>query len=67
MSATIRVRSGSYRNVNVAGQVFELVEQFKRGAKGGFVTVKNGGAFPGFPDNVRIARSEEHTSELQSH
>ena len=57
MSATIRVRSGSYRNVNVAGQVFELVEQFKRGAKGGFVTVKNGGAFPGFPDNVRIAVS----------
>ena len=33
MSATIRVRSGSYRNVNVAGQVFELVEQFKRGGR----------------------------------
>jgi hypothetical protein len=55
MSATIRVRSGSYRNNSVSGQVFELVEQYKTGAKGGFVTVKNGGAFPGFPDTVRIS------------
>lgn len=55
MSATIRVKQGSYRNASVSGQVFELVEQFKTGAKGGFVTVKNGGVFPGFPDTVRIA------------
>ena len=55
MSATIRVKQGSYRNNSVAGQVFELVEQYKTGAKGGFVTVRNGGAFPGFPETVRIA------------
>jgi hypothetical protein len=55
MSATIRVKQGSYRNASVAGQVFELVEQYKTGAKGGFVTVRNGGVFPGFPDTVRVA------------
>ena len=57
MTATIRVKQGSYRNTPVGGQVFELVEQFKTGAKGGFVTVKNGGSFPGFPENVRVAVS----------
>ena len=55
MSANIRVKQGSYRNKTVAGQVFELVEQYKTGAKGGFVTVKNGDKFPGFPDNIRVA------------
>jgi hypothetical protein len=39
----VRVVSGTYRKNDVSGQVFELVEQFKTGAKGGFVTVKNGG------------------------
>jgi hypothetical protein len=34
--------------------VFQLVEQFKSGAKGGFVTVANSGQFPGFPDKIRI-------------
>lgn len=55
MTATIRVKQGSYRNSSAAGLVFELVEQFKTGAKGGFVTVRNGGKFPGFPETVRIA------------
>ncbi len=55
MTATIRVKQGSYRNTQVEGMVFELVEQYKTGAKGGFVTVKNGGKFPGFPETVRIA------------
>jgi hypothetical protein len=31
-----------------------LVEQFKSGTKGGFVTVKNGNNFPGFPEDIRI-------------
>ena len=50
----IRIKSGQYRNFDVTGQVFELVEQYKPGAKGGFVTVKNGGKFPGYADEVRV-------------
>ena len=50
----IRIKSGVYRNIDVSGKVFELVEQYKEGIKGGFVTVSNNGAFPGFPDNIRI-------------
>jgi predicted AAA+ superfamily ATPase len=52
--ATIRIRSGAYRSTDVSGKVFELVEQYKQTAKGGYVTVKNGGQFPGFPDEIRI-------------
>jgi len=50
----VRIVSGNYRKNDVSGQVFELVEQFKTSAKGGFVTVKNGGAFPGFAEDIRI-------------
>ena len=50
----VRIVSGTYRKNDVSGKVFELVEQYKTGAKGGFVTVKNGGAFPGFADEIRI-------------
>ena len=50
----VRIVSGNYRKNDVSGQVFELVEQFKTGAKGGFVTVKNGGKFPGFAEEIRI-------------
>lgn len=53
-AATIMIRKGTYRNKSVAGQVFELVEQFKKTASGAHVTVKNGGAFPGFPDEIRV-------------
>ena len=52
--AFVRIRSGAYRTTDVSGQTFELVEQYKQTAKGGYVTVKNGGAFPGFPDEIRI-------------
>jgi hypothetical protein len=34
--------------------VFQLVQQFRNGAKGGYVTVKNNGAFPGMPEELRI-------------
>lgn len=54
MSSLIRIVSGAYRNKDVSGQVFELVEQFKSTNNSSFVTVKNNGAFPGFPDNIRI-------------
>ena len=50
----IRIKSGAYRNADVSGKVFELVEQYKDSNKGGFVTVVNNGAFPGFPDKIRI-------------
>ena len=50
----VRIVSGTYRKNDVSGLVFELVEQYKTGAKGGFVTVKNGGKFPGFADEIRI-------------
>jgi len=50
----IRVKAGAYRNSDVSGMVFELVQQFRSGAKGGYVTVKNNGAFPGMPEELRI-------------
>jgi hypothetical protein len=53
-TAFIRIKVGAYRTTDVSGQVFQLVEQYKSTAKGGFVTVKNGGKFPGFPEDIRI-------------
>ena len=53
-NAFVRIKSGVYRTTDVSGQVFQLVEQYKTTGKGGYVTVKNGGAFPGFPDNIRV-------------
>ena len=53
-TAFIRIKAGAYRTTDVSGQVFQLVEQYKSTAKGGFVTVKNGGKFPGFPEEIRI-------------
>lgn len=50
----IRIRNGAYRTSDVSGMTFELVEQFKTTAKGGYVTVKNGNQFPGFPDEIRV-------------
>ena len=50
----IRIVSGDYRKQDCSGKVFELVEQYKPGARGGFVTVRNGGTFPGFSDTIRI-------------
>ena len=53
MSA-IRVVRGEYRNKSVTDRVFTLVSGFQSGAKGSFVTVKNGGNFPNCPDSIRI-------------
>lgn len=50
----IRIKSGAYRTTEVSNQVFQLVEQYKNTAKGGYVTVKNGGKFPGFPEDIRV-------------
>ena len=53
-NAFVRIKSGAYRTTDVSGRVFQLVEQYKAGAKGGYVTVKNGGQFPGFPEDIRV-------------
>jgi hypothetical protein len=53
MSA-IRVINGNYRGIAVQNTVFELVSGFQTGAKGNFVTVKNGGVFPRCPESIRI-------------
>lgn len=52
--AFIRIRNGMYRSTAVDGMVFELVEPFKSTVTGNFVTVKNNGAFPGFPEKIRV-------------
>ena len=52
--ANIRIKQGNYRNFDCAGRVFELVKQYTPGVKGGFVTVRNGGNFPGFADTIRV-------------
>ena len=54
LSSFIRIKSGAYRNFDASGKAFQLVEQFKQTAKGSYVTVKNNGNFPGFPEDVRI-------------
>ena len=55
----IRILEGTYKirgkDVDLGGMVFPLVEEFKVGAKGGYVTV-DGKAVAGFPDrNIKIS------------
>jgi len=55
----IRIKEGTYKirgkDVSLEGMVFPLVEGFKVGAKGGYVTV-DGKAVAGFPDrNIKIS------------
>ena len=51
----IEIKDGSYKirgkDVDLSGMVFPLVEEFKVGAKGGYVTV-DGRAVAGFPDRA---------------
>jgi len=62
MPALIEIREGTYRirgqETSMAGYRFELVEQFKEGNQGGYVTVNGGSATPknaGIPDRgIRI-------------
>ena len=62
MPAVIEIRDGTYKirgtDVSMAGNRFELVEQFKEGAQGGYVTVEGGSVQPsnaGIPDRkIRI-------------
>ena len=63
----IRIVEGTYKirgkDVDLAGMVFPLVEDFKVGAKGGYVTV-DGKAIQGFPDrNIKISVTGPHAYE----
>jgi hypothetical protein len=63
----IRIVEGTYKirgkDVDLAGMVFPLVEEFKVGAKGGYVTV-DGKAIQGFPDrNIKISVPGPHAYE----
>ena len=55
MKMQIRIKDGSYKirgkDVDLSGMVFPLVEKFKVGAKGGYVTV-DGRSIQGFPDRA---------------
>src|SRR6056300_1513713 len=63
----IVIKEGTYKirgkDVDLSGMVFPLVEEYKVGAKGGYVTV-DGKAIQGFPDrNIKIAVPSEHAYE----
>lgn len=62
MPTVIEIKEGTYKirgaDVSMAGCRFELVDQFKTGVHGGYVTVKGGTVFPsnaGIPDrDIRV-------------
>ena len=63
----IRILDGSYKirgkDVDLAGMIFPMVEEFKVGAKGGYVTV-DGAAVNGFPQrNIKIAIADADAYE----
>ena len=63
----IRIKEGTYKirgkEVDLQGMVFPLVEEFKVGARGGYVTV-DGTAVAGFPDrNIKIMCSSADAYE----
>jgi hypothetical protein len=63
----IRIKEGTYKirgkDVDLSGMVFPLVEEFKVGAKGGYVTV-DGSAVAGFPDrSIRISCADADAYE----
>jgi hypothetical protein len=66
MSSTVRIVSGSYRNTPVKSQVFTLVKGYQLGTKGGFVTVKNEGQFPGRSEELRIQVDNQQMLEFIS-
>ena len=64
--SVVRVLSGSYRNAPVKGEIFTLVKGYQLGAKGGFVTVKNEGQFPGRPSEVRVQVDNQECIQFMS-
>ena len=66
MSSIVRITSGSYRNDTIKGEVFTLVKGYQLGNKGGFVTVKNEGQFPGRGPQVRVNVDSQSMIEFVS-
>lgn len=64
--SVVRVISGSYRNQPVKGEIFTLVKGYQLGTKGGFVTVKNEGQFPGRPAEVRVQVDNQDQVQFMS-
>ena len=60
----IRIKSGSYRSTDVSGHVFQLAKPFKNGRRGGYITAKNSGKFPGFPEKIRIKLNDKSHYEF---
>jgi len=65
-TALIEIKEGSYKirgnDVSVAGLKFPLIEHFKEGKNGSYVTV-DGGAQPGFPERsirIRIEKPQDY-------
>ena len=65
-TALIEIKEGSYKirgnDVSVAGLKFPLIEHFKEGKNGNYVTV-DGGAQPGFPERsirIRIEKPQDY-------
>mgnify|MGYP000058106236 FL=1 len=63
----IKIKEGTYKirgkDVDLSGMIFPIVEEFKFGAKGGYVTV-DGRAVAGFPDrSIKIACSSAEAYE----
>jgi len=66
----VKILEGTYKirgkDVDLSGMVFPLVQEFKVGAKGGYVTV-DGAAIAGFPDrNIKIACDSPRSYELDT-
>ena len=64
--STIRIKSGSYRKIDVKNEVFTLIKGYQVGVKGGFVTVKNEGQFPGWGDTVKVNVDKQDSIEFLS-
>ena len=52
--STVRVISGTYRNLPVINTTFKLVKGFTKGAKSNYITVKNDGQFAINIDSVKV-------------
>ena len=63
----VRLKEGTYKirgkDVDLAGMVFPLVDGYKVGTQGGYITV-DGSAVAGFPDrNIKIRVSDANSIE----
>ena len=64
--STIRIKSGTYRNITVKNEVFTLVKGYQLTKKGGTVTVKNDGQFPGWGEQVKVNVDNQEAIEFLS-